>query len=144
MRAAIIVVGAIAAVLGIIVKSVYALFYLCGDLVFVILFPQLFSVVHLQFTNEIGCWAGYILGMLLRLTGGETILGFPPLIKYPWFDEVSGKQLFPFKTLCMVVCLTTTIVVSLIVNCWRKKEKGNEKDNLGMVPTKAACDNAGY
>ena len=54
---------------------------------------------------------GYILGLVLRVGGGEDKIGFPSFIKYPFYDEVKG-QLFPFRTLSMIVSFVTIIVVS--------------------------------
>ena len=37
-----------------------------------------------------------------------------PLIKYPWFDEDTGFQLFPFKTMIVII---TFIVIPLVSLC---------------------------
>ena len=71
MRIAVLFVGAAATLLGIVVNSIYALWFLCSDLVYVILFPQFVLVVHTQFTNAYGSLVGFILGMILRFTGGK-------------------------------------------------------------------------
>ncbi|XP_078613400.1 high-affinity choline transporter 1-like [Branchiostoma floridae x Branchiostoma japonicum] len=112
MRAAIFVVAALASVLAITVKSVYGLFVLCSDLVYVVVFPQLVSVVYLKFTNTYGSLCGYIIGLVLRLGGGEDLLHIPAVIKYPYYDETTGKQLFPFRTLDMICSFLTIILVS--------------------------------
>ena len=59
---------------------------------------------------------GWILGMFFRLTGGEPLLSLPPLIKYPYYDECSGYQLIPFKTIAMLISLITIIFVSFITD----------------------------
>ena len=113
MRIAIFGVGALATVMGITVDSIYMLWFLCSDLVFVVLFPQLLCVVYLRWTNTYGSLSGYILGLFFRLAGGESSLGIPVLIKYPFYSEKDG-QLFPFKTLCMLITLTTIVAVSFL------------------------------
>jgi len=122
MRVAVIIVGVSAAVLGIKVQSVYGLWYLCADMVYVILFPQLFCVIYLPFTNVYGSLLGYIVGWILRLLGGEPLLNLNPVIYYPWYDEESKYQLFPFKTLTMVVSFLTIVVASLLfrIFCGRR------------------------
>ena len=121
MRIGIIFAGAAASVMAIVVQSIYGLWYLCGDLVYVILFPQLTCVVHLPFANTYGALAGWIVGMFFRLTGGEPLISLPPLIKYPYYDEATGYQLVPFKTISMLLCLITIIFVSLITTiCFEK------------------------
>lgn len=112
MRFGIFGVGAMATAMAITVDSIYDLWFLCSDLVYVILFPQLVSVVYLSGTNTYGSLAGFITGWIFRITGGEKSLKIPPLVKYPWFDEVGQSQLFPFKTLCMIISFASIICVS--------------------------------
>ena len=112
MRIAIVLVGAAAAAMGITVQSVYSLWYFCADLVYVILFPQLVCVIFLPHTNVCGSLVGYVVSWTLRLLGGEVLLGIQPTIIYPWYDEESGSQLFPFKTLTMLISLLSIIVCS--------------------------------
>ena len=57
---------------------------LSSDLVYCILFPQLCMVVHFKHhCNTYGSLAGYIVGLLVRLSGGEEVMKIPPLIHYP-------------------------------------------------------------
>ena len=111
MRIAIILVGLLATALGLSIKSVYALWFLCSDFVFVILFPQLFCVVYFTGCNTYGSLAGYIIGFLLRILGGEAVLSIPPIIKYPMYSEEHG-QLFPFRTFAMCISFITILGVS--------------------------------
>merc|ERR1719357_2075198 len=112
IRAGIFVVGALAVVVGLMVPSIYALFHLCSDLVFVILFPQLLGAVHIPFVNTYGSVAAYILGLFFRLSGGEKLVGLPPMIKYPGYKD--GKQYFPFRTMSMLISLVTLLSVSYL------------------------------
>ncbi|XP_071043059.1 high-affinity choline transporter 1-like [Parasteatoda tepidariorum] len=54
----------------------------------------------------------YIIGFLLRILGGEEIIGLPVLLKYPYFLEETGPQLFSFRTLSMLISLLTLLTVS--------------------------------
>ena len=84
---------------------------MCSDLVYVILFPQLLMVVHFKHhCNTYGSLSAYIVAFLVRLTGGEEMLGLPPMIHYPGWD--GERQLFPFRTLAMIMSLVTLIGVS--------------------------------
>ena len=114
MRVSMFIVGAAATVIAISVNSIYTLFALCSDLVYVILFPQLCCVIHLPDANIYGSIMGYIMGLILRVGGGESAIGFPAFIKYPYYDEKNKKQLFPFKTLSMMVSLITIVSVSYL------------------------------
>lgn len=113
MRGAILFVGFMATAMALTVKSIYGLWYLSSDLVYVMLFPQLVCVVYFKkFCNTYGSLSAYIIGFLLRALGGEEIVGLPALIKYPYFREETGEQLFPFRTLSMLISLSTLLAVS--------------------------------
>jgi high affinity choline transporter 7 len=126
MRVAIICVGALATVMALTINSIYGLWYLCADLVYVILFPQLLCVVYMSKSNTYGSLSAYIgsfllfssfltelleVGLILRLSGGEPLLHFPAFIHFPMYTD--GVQYFPFRTLAMACSLTTIISVSL-------------------------------
>ena len=86
---------------------------MCSDLVYVILFPQLLMVVHFKnHCNTYGSLSAYIVAFLIRLSGGEPLMGLPAFIHYPGWDEIENKQLFPFRTMAMVLSLLTLIGVS--------------------------------
>lgn len=70
MRIGIFGVGLMAMIMGILIKSIYELWFLCGDMVYVILFPQLVSVIYLEGSNTYGSLAGFLYGVTLRLLGG--------------------------------------------------------------------------
>jgi high affinity choline transporter 7 len=106
MRIGIFLVGIGAACIGILVSSIYVLWYLCSDLVYVILFPQLLCVVYVPHTNTYGSLSAYITGFLFRILIGEPSLGIPAVIHF-------GPYIPP-KTLCMLICLATTLIVSQI------------------------------
>lgn len=87
--------------------------YLCSDLVYVILFPQLLIVVHFKhYCNTYGSVASYVIGFLARVSGGEPLMNMPPLIYYPGWNGT--EQLFPFRTLAMVLSLVSVIIFSML------------------------------
>ena len=67
MRAGIFGVGILATIMGITITTIYGLWYLCADLVYVILFPQLVSVIYIGYTNTYGSLAGYLVGKFLLI-----------------------------------------------------------------------------
>lgn len=86
---------------------------MCSDLVYVILFPQLLMVVHFKrYCNTYGSLSAYIVAFLVRLSGGEPLMGLPALIHYPGYDTDEDRQLFPFRTMAMLLSLFTLIGVS--------------------------------
>ncbi|XP_794570.2 high-affinity choline transporter 1 [Strongylocentrotus purpuratus] len=111
LRVAVIVVATIATVMALTVESIYVLFVLCSDFVYVVLFPQFVCVIHIKKSNTYGSAAAFALGLLLRLLGGEPALNLPAAIHYPFYDEELG-QLFPYRTFCAIVSFVTLVAVS--------------------------------
>lgn len=107
VRAAIVLLGALATTLALTVSSVAALWYLCGDIVYCVLFPQLTLALFDTRANRIGAQSGLFVSAGLRLACGEPTLGIPAMMPLP--DWEHG---FPFRTACMVAGLLTTLVVS--------------------------------
>ncbi|VDN01663.1 unnamed protein product, partial [Thelazia callipaeda] len=121
MRIAIVAVGFSATLMALTINSIYGLWYLCADLVYVILFPQLVCVVYFKHSNTYGSVTGYIVGLLLRLLGGEPLLSFPAFVHYPMYEEVvnedgtiTGTQYFPFRTLAMLGSFSACLGISYL------------------------------
>ncbi|NWR66614.1 SC5A7 protein, partial [Bucorvus abyssinicus] len=114
MRTSMLVFGAGAAGLAFYSSSVYDLWFLSGELVYALLFPQLCCALFAPSTNTYGSAAGFLVGLLLRLLAGEPALSIPPVICYPACSLVNGtySQLFPFKTFTMLLTLGTIIAAS--------------------------------
>lgn len=133
LRAAIVVVGVLATVVGLTVESIYDLFHLCSDLVYVCLFPQLLCAVHVPWVNTYGSAAAMLVGMIFRLTGGEPIIGLPAAIKWPMYDYKKDKQLFPFRTFSMLLSLGTLLLGSHIANVLIKNGTINQMNDYFKV-----------
>ncbi|KAM9319413.1 high affinity choline transporter 1 [Gastrophryne carolinensis] len=114
MRITVFMFGAAATAMALLAKSVYGLWYLSSDLVYIVIFPQLLCVLFIKGTNTYGSIAGYVFGLFLRISGGEPYLYLPALICYGDCYEENGVliQRFPFKTLSMLVSMLTNITIS--------------------------------
>lgn len=110
LRGAVLVVGAAATTLALSVTSVYVLWFLCADFVYVILFPQLVMALFSRRANRTGAIAGAVVGLVLRLGGGSPELGLPPILPYP-MQTPEGCH-FPFRTFAMLAGLATIWLVS--------------------------------
>ncbi|VDM58953.1 unnamed protein product [Angiostrongylus costaricensis] len=113
MRFAIIAVGVMATIMALTIQSIYGL---CS--------------------NTYGSLAGYAVGLLLRLSGGEPLLGLPAVVHYPMFED--GIQYFPFKTVSMLSSLFCIIGVSRLSEyLFTSGQLSAELDVLGcvMVPS---------
>ncbi|MBP6217610.1 MAG: sodium:solute symporter family protein [Oligoflexales bacterium] len=126
VRFSIIAVAIISSFLALRVKSVYALWFLCSDLVYVLLFPQLVLLLYSKWQTKGSVIAGLLVGLFLRLGGGEDFLGIPAFIAYPMNDPELGL-LFPYRTVAMLGSLLTTILVSqLQLSSLRNSQKRAE------------------
>jgi high affinity choline transporter 7 len=124
IRLAILCIGAVATWLALTLQSVYDLWYLCADLVYVILFPQLVLALYFKKSNQYGSIAGIIVGVILRFGGGEPIFGIPPFIPYPMNDPIEGVA-FPFRTFAMLSGLITIVLVSYLTHS--KSQSSHQK-----------------
>lgn len=106
-RRAIVVLGAAGTLIALNVRSIYTLWYLSADLVYVLLFPQLLVVLFWRAASARGVLAGMAVALYLRLGGGEAALGIPSWLNY-------GAD-FPFKTMAMFSGLAVTLIVSRLL-----------------------------
>ncbi|CAG5122371.1 unnamed protein product [Candidula unifasciata] len=97
MRVAQIAVAAMACAMALTVNSIYYLFLLCSDFIYVILFPQLVCVLYIKKSNSYGSLMSFIVGPFLPANGRR---------------KGTDTQLFPFRTLAMIIALFTLIAVS--------------------------------
>ena len=132
IRLAILLLGIAAVALALRVKSVAALWLFTGDLVFVLLFPQLVMALYDRKANLAGSIAACVVSLALRLGGGialETdtgLLGFSAYKPYTdllvnllpgspseWY-AANGATLAPVRTIAMLAGLMVMPVVSRI------------------------------
>jgi len=110
IRTSILLFGAAATVLALKVQSVQALWFFTSDLVFVLLFPQLVCALFDPKANRIGSIAAFAVSGILRVGGGEPLLGVPQLIAYP--------ATVPFRTLAAGVGFVLLPIVSRATARW--------------------------
>ncbi|XP_075448623.1 high affinity choline transporter 1-like isoform X1 [Ascaphus truei] len=116
MRLSMVLLGSAGMGLAFLSHSVYDLWFLSGELVYALLFPQLCCALFIPGTNAYGSAASFLFGFILRLLGGESSLKIPPALHYPGCILVDDVyvQLFPFKTFTMLVSLITLVVISYL------------------------------
>jgi high affinity choline transporter 7 len=83
IRSSILFFGAVATGLALKVQSVQALWFFTSDLVFVLLFPQLIFALFDPKANRTGSIVAFVMSFVLRVGGGEPLLGVPALVAYP-------------------------------------------------------------
>jgi Na+/proline symporter len=110
IRVSILLLGVIATVLALKVRSVQALWFFTSDLVFVLLFPQLVYALFDPKSNRIGSIAAFSLSAILRIGAGEPLLNLPALIAYP--------ETMPFRTVAALAGFVVLPVVSRATARW--------------------------
>jgi len=139
LRTTIVVSGTAATIIALQVKSVYALWYLNCDLVYITLFPALTAALFYKKSNRFGIYAGIFVALLLRALGGLPEFDLPPIFDYGMAYENpetgSVSTLFPFRTFAMVCGLLTIMLVSRLTQKMdpakplRKFDLANERNN---------------
>lgn len=104
IRGSILLFGAVAAVLALKVQSVQALWFFTSDLVFVLLFPQILWALYDPRANLVGSIAAFIVSLVVRVGGGEPLLGIPAVFHYP--------ATLPFRTVAAAAGLLLLPAVS--------------------------------
>lgn len=124
IRTSILFFGMLATVLAMRVQSVQALWFFTSDLVFVLLFPQLAFALFDAKANRTGSIAAFIVSFLLRLGGGEPLLGIPALMPYPdWF---------PVRT---VAALAGIVLLPLVSRATQHRDPALPLRNAAQPPS---------
>lgn len=121
IRIGMLITGGITTAMGIGVKSTYDLWVLSSDVIFVVLFPQLLCSVYIKSVNIYGSIPALLVGVVLRIGGGEKLVGIPTLIEYPFYDAATDQQYFPFRMFAMVASMITLIVCSYLGGLCEKR-----------------------
>ncbi|XP_023933191.1 high-affinity choline transporter 1-like [Lingula anatina] len=116
MRVFMILMAILTTVLAIKITSIFTLTILCSDLIYVILFPQLTSVLFVDAANIYGSITGYVLGLIIRVLSGESMLGLRAVLRWPWYEAETDFQPFPYRTSSMLISMFTILLVSHITN----------------------------
>jgi high affinity choline transporter 7 len=110
IRASILFFGALATGLALKVQSVQALWFFTSDLVFVLLFPQLIFALFDPKANRTGSVVAFVVSFVLRVGGGEPLLGVPALMAYP--------ATLPFRIVAASAGLILLPLVSRLTARW--------------------------
>lgn len=68
-------------------------------------------------------------------------MGLPVLLKYPWFDEKTGTQKFPFHTVSMLISIATLLGVSAISRFFEKRANVNVNKVESTEPSQLVFQN---
>jgi high affinity choline transporter 7 len=104
VRVSVAALGGGALLMALKVQSVQALWFFTSDLVYVLLFPQLVYALFDPHANRIGSMAAFFVSLVIRVGGGEPLVGLPPLMHYP--DQL------PYRTVAAAAGMVLLPVVS--------------------------------
>jgi high affinity choline transporter 7 len=110
VRGLVVGLGIVATVIALTVGNVSALWYLCGDVIYCVLFPQLAMALFDKRANWIGAVTGFGVSVFMRLGGGDATLGLPSFLGYP--DWSADELEFPFRTMAMLCGFFAALIVS--------------------------------
>lgn len=110
IRGSILLFGGLATALALKVQSVQALWFFTSDLVFVLLFPQLVFALYDRKANRIGSMAAFAVSLVLRVGGGEPLLGIPQVLLY--------SDVWPMRIAAAGAGLIILPVVSRLTERW--------------------------
>ncbi|KAL1440706.1 hypothetical protein MTO96_009255 [Rhipicephalus appendiculatus] len=111
LRIMICAMGSLSVYMALSVNSVFDLWTLCSDIVYVLLFPQLLCVFYFKETNAYGSVLAFIVGGVFRCLCGEPSMNVPVVVRLPLYDPDAGQR-FPFRLLCMALGLCTLLIGS--------------------------------
>jgi len=117
VRISIWVIGLVTVFIALKVDSIYALWFLCSDLVYCLLFPALTLALFDLKTHRQGIIAGLIVALVIRSSGGEPLLHIAPW--FPYNQSAEGIILLPFKTMAMLA----NFLVAMSFSRWFLKPK---------------------
>ncbi|KAH7960248.1 hypothetical protein HPB49_018218 [Dermacentor silvarum] len=111
LRVMVFSIGSWATYVALSVNSVFELWLLCSDIVYVLLFPQLICVLYFENSNAYGAILAFSVSAVFRWLCGEPSMNVPVTIRLPMYDESLGQQ-FPFRFACMLLGLLTQLLGS--------------------------------
>ena len=115
LRIGVVVMGVLSTAIAVSVQSIYGLYVMCSDLMYVVLFPQFTCVLFVSGTNPYGGLVGFFISLPLRVLSGEPLLNLPALIRFPLYDEDAGQG-FPFRSFAMLSGFLAIVVVSRLTS----------------------------
>ena len=115
LRIGVVVMGILSTAIAVSVQSIYGLYVMCSDLMYVVLFPQFTCVLFVSGTNPYGGLVGFFISLPLRVLSGEPLLSLPALIRFPLYDEDAGQG-FPFRSFAMLSGFLAIVVVSRLTS----------------------------
>ncbi|CAH1797564.1 unnamed protein product [Owenia fusiformis] len=99
--------------------TVIGLYYASADVAVVVIVPQLICSMYIGVANGYGALLGSGLALVLIFGKGQPMINVYAFVPYPPYDNEG--DIFPVRSLCMIVAILTTVVVSYVTRMMFKK-----------------------
>lgn len=118
IRVVVAFVGTVGTLLTSLRNSVLLFWFLCSEVAYIIIFPQLVCILFFNISNGYGAVIGFLVGLVVRVLGGDSFLGITPIIHFPGCTLEGGVyvQYAPVKTISMLSAVSTILFFSYLTS----------------------------